>query len=392
MVERDDAIDKMTDIIHDPHLARALHQSITTALHAPNVFVSGGRAVWDVFEHALKTAIRDIEQHPRGKLLRRLIEYGPFVADDTELPAADDESTLSDLECEQCVKFIFSHMINRFKGELAELLTLEPCLDLVRRLQEDGSLPDGIVLYMGDMVQERRRIEGGTVEPWGSFAKGADGLIVEVAPAPHDSARSELKIHGIIEVKSMIRSKRKLLAQIRHHRDRLRGGVKLDATTWSPEQILLGNPIQIMVIPSTWKLSREWRLVPTGDGEMLELPEPFEAPVPNTIEELQPDAWKIRLAWSQEALNQAAYEMTFWYMSQVGKHIYANKRLPQGWEEMTPEEAGYNAIKMMLYYVMLRKIPERYLRWATKLYNVYSFGYPLGTDSKEMLWPIDFSA
>jgi hypothetical protein len=54
---------------------------------------------------------------------------------------------------------------------------------------------------------------------------------------------------------------------------------------------------------------------------------------------------------------------------------------------MTPEEAGYNAIKMMLYYIPLRNLSKRQHRKAIKLYNVYSFGYPLVVDSKEMLWP-----
>ncbi len=82
--------------------------------------------------------------------------------------------------------------------------------------------------------------------------------------------------------------------------------------------------------------------------------------------------------------------MTFWYMSQVGKKVYATKSVPKGWEYMTCEEAGYNAIKMMLYYMPLRYLGERQERLAIKLYNVYSFGYPLGADSKDMLWPEDF--
>ena len=77
-------------------------------------------------------------------------------------------------------------------------------------------------------------------------------------------------------------------------------------------------------------------------------------------------------------------------MSQVGKHVYTKKSLPKGWEYMTSEEAGYNAIKMMLYYMPLRYLSERQEQLAIKLYNVYSFGYALGTDSKEMLWPEDF--
>jgi len=57
---------------------------------------------------------------------------------------------------------------------------------------------------------------------------------------------------------------------------------------------------------------------------------------------------------------------------------------------MMPEEAGYNAIKMMLHYIPLRYISERQDRLAIRLYNVYSFGYPLGVDSKDILWPEDF--
>jgi len=77
-------------------------------------------------------------------------------------------------------------------------------------------------------------------------------------------------------------------------------------------------------------------------------------------------------------------------MSQVGKHIYSNKPLPKEWEDMTPEEAGYNAIKMMLYYILLRPLSYDHEKKAIKLYNIYCFGYPLGADSKVMLWPEDF--
>ena len=117
--------------------------------------------------------------------------------------------------------------------------------------------------------------------------------------------------------------------------------------------------------------------------------EPSEPPVQTRIEELGADLWKITLAWSREALSEAAYEMTFWYMSQVGRHIYKGKPMPQGWEYMTPEEAGYNAIKMMLYYILLRRMSKRQSRRAIRLYNVYSYGYPIGVDNDDMLWPED---
>ena len=76
-------------------------------------------------------------------------------------------------------------------------------------------------------------------------------------------------------------------------------------------------------------------------------------------------------------------------MAKVGKAVFTGKRMPRGWQEFTPEEAGCNAIKMMLYYMPLRPLASPQRRMATKLYNVYGFGYPLGVDSKEMMWPKD---
>lgn len=99
--------------------------------------------------------------------------------------------------------------------------------------------------------------------------------------------------------------------------------------------------------------------------------------------------WKITLSWSQEALEEAAYEMTFWYMAQVGHHVFSKTDMPRSWDDMTTDEAGRNSIKMMLYYAMLRPLRKRHDQLATKLYNIYCFGYPLGVDSREMLWPED---
>lgn len=359
------------------------------------MYIIDGNTTWDIFKWSLDAAIRDIEKHPRGKLFRRLIEYGPHDPEDPESLISDGESTLSDPECGLCAQFIFSHMINRFKGELAELLSMEPCLALVQQLQNEGLLSKDVNLYWGDMIQERRRtktINGEPNERWGSFTKGADGLIVEQISSQHDNPQNVLNINGVIEVKSMSLSTEKVCDQISSHISRLDGGVKLAGKTWFLNHISFSNVLRIIVVPSTWKLSREWDSVKTDRGRKIVLPEPSEPPIRTQVDKLQADLWRITLAWSQEVLDQAAYEMTFWYMSQVGKHVYTQKRLPKGWEYMTPAEAGYNAIKMMLYYLPLRYISQRQARLAIKLYNVYSFGYPLGVDSKDMLWPEDFLA
>ncbi len=170
------------------------------------------------------------------------------------------------------------------------------------------------------------------------------------------------------------------------------GDIEWNFTDRNSQIILNKNTVyKIMIVPSNWKLSREYHFEETENGSrQMIFPEVTPPPVESVIENLKNNILKNTFAWSVDALNQSAYEMTYWYMSQVGKNIYSKKELPKEWKDMSPEEAGYNAIKMMLYYIMLRPISERQLRLAAKLYNVYSFGYPLGADSKEMLWPEDF--
>ncbi len=108
------------------------------------------------------------------------------------------------------------------------------------------------------------------------------------------------------------------------------------------------------------------------------------------VGEVAPGIWAVTLNWSEEALDEAAYNMTFGYMGDVGQSVYSKSSLPSTWQYMTAEEAGRNAIKMMLYDIMLRRLSERHDRLATRLYNVYCFTYPLGVDSRGMLWPDDF--
>ncbi|MEM4066619.1 MAG: hypothetical protein QXV17_07150 [Candidatus Micrarchaeaceae archaeon] len=181
---------------------------MSTALECPFVHLPDGKTVEEVFERSLNAAIRDIEGHPLGKIFQRLIKYGPSNPDKPKVLEGDNKTTLSDPECERCVEFIYSHMINRFKGELAELLALEPCVSLIRRLQHERHLSLNVHLYWGDMVQERRQNRKAIAEyntGWNDFVKGADGLVVEQISRQDFNPQNLLRIHGIIEVKSMAR-------------------------------------------------------------------------------------------------------------------------------------------------------------------------------------------
>lgn len=384
-------VTRITEIIHNPLLARSICLSIEAGISSESVHVYG-KTIMDVFKYSLDTAIREIENDPRGDLFRRFLEYGPLDPAHPEQLTSDGKTFLSDPECGQAVQFIFSHMVNRFKGELAELLAIAPCLELVRKLKQGQDLLANIDLYFGDTIQERRQVGLENKKQWGGLAKGADGLIVKVPKTGSKTGNKKLNVLGVIEIKSMPVPRKKLVKQINHHLKRLEGGVKLSEHFWEEKQVVLAAPISIMVIPSTWKISREWSRQDTESGWELVFPDAQEPPLPVKFEEVEPSQWLITLNWSKEALEQAAYEMTFWYMSQVGKVIYENKPLPKEWADMTPEEAGYNSIKMMLYYLILRYISKYQGQRAIKLYNAYSFGYPLAVDATGMLWPEDFSS
>ena len=335
-------VSAIAKIIDDPYLARSIHHSIEVALATPGVHLHGGATPADVFHAALGTAVRDIADHPLGRLFQRFVRDGPL--DGTE-PADGKTERLTDAEVGTAVRFIHAHMVNRFKGELAELLALEPCLALLRA--ELGAT--AAELYWGETVEQRVRRRGAGAS-WGTFTKGADGLLVERA---EDGA---LQVRGILEVKSMYVAPSRLRRQLDRHLQRLRGGVRLAGTVFegSGVRIARDGVFRIVAMPSAWRVGRDWTL---EDGT-LSPPKPEPAPEVTMAEQLGERRWRIRLAWSREALEQAAYAMTFDYMAQVGDHVYSGGRLPRDWRSMTPKEAGRNAIKMMLYYALLRPLPE----------------------------------
>lgn len=377
---------RIASVIGNRPLASAISDSIARALDCPFVHLKEGKTIWRVFEASLDAAIRDIKTDPRGNLFCRLLEFGPANPDEPKKETSDGKTVLSDPECGEAVEFIFSHMVNRFKGELAELLALKPCIELVERQKQAGTIPTDTHLYWGEVVQEWRLVRSSGGICWGGFTKGADGLLAR-------TVSSAINVCGIVEIKSMHRSSRTLLSQIGNHISRLKGGIRLSGKEIEPDRVnVRPGFLRIMVTPATWKLNRKFHW-DKGDhgGRKMVFPEPSQPPGAPPPESLGNGIWKITLDWSQETLEQAAYEMTYGYMAEVGRHIFTGKPRPKGWEEFTPEEAGYNAIKAMLYYLPLRPLSARHARLAIKLYNIYGFGYPLGVVSKEMIWPQDLA-
>ena len=369
-------------------LGHAVESALQIALKGRAIFPDRTDPLM-IFRQSVAASIREIETHPLGELFQEFLLKGPYE-DIGDFPAELVGQRLSDADTSAIINFIYSHMVNCFKGAITELLAAEPCMELIRRLQRNNDLPRKTRLYIGDSVRVHT--------PNGKrLLKGADLHIMVEERRPNFPPCVSLV--GVAEVKSYICSARRLREQLDQHLRRAKRGVRVNGVDYPAEKVTMGygrnrRVARIAVLPSDWKLPRSFRFKKSGGGRLLHVD--AGEPPQNGDEIIQTgnDEWRITLRWSKEALAEAAFEMTFWYMEKIGEVIYAES-VPKGWKEMTPGEAGRNAAKMMLYYAILRCPTIREEQRAIALYNSYGYGYALGMNYKnaegrrEMLWPQD---
>ncbi len=369
-------------------LSPDVESALQAALSGGAVFADGHDALV-IFRHALAAAIRNIESHPWGRLFQEFLLKGPYE-DAGEIPRALVSQRLSDADSATAITFIYSHMVNCFKGAVTELLATRACLRLLRRLQRRGELPRSARLYVGDSVGIHRARGKG-------FLKGADLHILIEEHGLNEA--SSITVAGVAEVKSYIPSEKRLREQLDQHLWRGKRGLRVSGVDYPAEKVNVGSGknrrvVRIAVLPSNWKLPRSFRFENSESGRLLRV-DPGEPPrKDDEITQVGDDEWRITLRWSKEALAEAVYKMPLWYLEKIGEVVYS-KSVPKDWKEMTPQEAGRNAAKMALYYVILRCRTKREQQRAIALYNSYGFGYALGMNyqnadgRREMLWPQD---
>ena len=100
-----------------------------------------------------------------------------------------------------------------------------------------------------------------------------------------------------------------------------------------------------------------------------------------------------RWRWWVGALARLGCYMAWCFFGRVGEAVWAEGHPP--WLEMSPYDAGRNAVKQMLHYAIHRMRTANDWEKAVALYNVYGFGYALGSSYRDrrgvrqMLWPSD---
>ena len=335
-----------------------------------------------VFQEVLYSSLRDIENHPRGQLLQRFLTLGPYEGEG-DIPAELAGDRLCDDVTSSAIRFIWFYVINSFKGKLAELLAIWPCLRIVARAKTKGLVPQEARLHFGETVTVPRARGTGT-------EYGADMHILAF-----DRPRTSVRVAGLVEVKSYAATFRRIQRQLEKHSAKCCRGLLVAGKLYPKDcsQRSSSTMAKVAVVPSRWKLPRTFRFEETPGGRLLKV-DTRSPPMRDDLIESSGAYWKVRLRWSEEALAAVAYEMTFWYMARVGEVIYRHA-VPKSWSKMTPSAAGRNAAKMMLYYAGLCAGSSREMRRAFALYNVYGFGYALGANfrdkkgRRDILWTSD---
>jgi len=368
-------------------LADAVSNSIARALSLPWVHLSGGTTTDAVLEYVAQQATQSFKAHPGLRLVARFIRFGPLDDEPYSATSADD-GPLSDVEAEAFIKFFHATMVNRFKGDLAELLALDCAIDWVQTAFPEELARGQLALYWGDTIAQRTTAGGDA-----PFAKGADGLLLQ-----HHPNRNQPSALAVFEVKSMPRSVTRLTGQLSRHRDRLSHGVRL--TVPARDQHFVTPSIQVggevpfrtvAITPAAWPLDRRYtrELMPNG---RMSIPQPVRSgdgyPAP-PAPRVMADVTLFSLPQSVEELEEAAYALTYWYVGRASMTALTGPGAPRD-SELSLEADAWNRVKHMLYCLILRPLEDPMRRLAVKFYNIYCFSYPLGIDSRSMLDAADF--
>ncbi len=369
----DDPVRNVTPEFLDEELAGDVRASLEAGIAARAVFEDEGGPD-ELFQAAVRRAITAIESKDRDDLLPRFLSVGPYF-DSGSIPTEAARQYMSDREVAAAIRFIFFSAINCFQGELAEILSVGSVVRLGGEIAGHEGAVGPARVFVGDTVFAHPLQRH-------TWSKAADFHILEFGVDRDGGTR--LTVRGVAEVKSYTTSAERLRPQLERHVARARLGLRLQGEEIDAERIVTGrgaeDPAQIAVVPETWKLPRRFRFEKDGERNLLVVERPIPPVAKDRVERLANNRWQVTLRWSKEALADAAYAMTFWYMGELGRLLYERDGVPRDWSGMTPEQAGQNAVTMMLYYAILRARSRREASRATALYNSYGFGYALGSN------------
>jgi hypothetical protein len=293
-----------------------------------------------------------------------------------------DHSRLRDAEVMKLFEFIYSSMVNKFKGELGEVLARASLLKFL------PMLPANAELILGSEILSRqiRRRNG--------WYPAADALY-----CVRDG--DALEIIAVAEIKSKATPLPDMREQVERNILRLRRGLRLRGEEVPAERIHVRTAGGVSMPIAD--------VDPTVAREVTALMiVPFRAatsavPVPHPID---PHVWLAELPWPQDDITEAAYRLMSWYFARIGPKVFhyraeppppGDRRRPAAHDDLPLEENGRHAFLEAIYHTTgrlgfdPREVPVRGKRtpWQTLLwlYNSLGFGYDQATADEFMFPP-----
>jgi hypothetical protein len=333
----------------------------------------------DGFERIVGRVKANFDVHPRSRLLLLLLR---------------DDSQLTDEELVDTFEFIYSYLVNQFKGELAELLAWPVLNDFVELLTKRGRAPAGTQVVPGSLIEERRAKDGVLQRGW---YKGADALLVLRADAATGSGSNHLPdaslaVIGVVEIKSYRPRRADVLFQLRNHVRRLSMGFRLSGSEIAPSRAFVG----FVERGGRVRYASLTKHVPVARIERLVIRPSRKARQARPVELWGTRTWVAELVPDAVDLAEAGYRFADWFLGKAGAEVFRSpgepgllsdvERVPNPWPHMSPEEAARNALRQAMYVVGSREIFEADRGRAAKrvrraratfrwLYNALCYGY-----------------
>ena len=293
-----------------------------------------------------------------------------------------DHSRLTDQQLVQLFEFIYSKLVNKFKGEIGEVLAARTIFDFPRFLGED------LEVVHGSWISARQ------IRGRGGWYDAADALYCR-------REGSALEVVAIAEVKSKRTPFNDLRTQVAKNILRLRHGLCLRGQQLPAEQIRV-------------RTADGWAVAATSLDEniarsvtsLLILPWKKAVDGTPTRHPVDRHVWLAELPHSQGTITEAAYRFMSWYFSRIGPKVFyslgdatppeGDRHIPAPHPEDSLEENGSNAFMEAIYHAGLRSgfdarkvAPQgRRTAWQTLLwlYNSLGFGYEHAT-ADELIFP-----
>ena len=259
----------------------------------------------------VRRVVRNVQTHPRRHALVCLMRDSDIASD----------------EAFMALEFVYSCVINHFKGELAELLAHPLLSDFASHLVTNNLSPPGVQFIPGHAFTTPRN-EGQKTQ-----YKSADAILTVTTDQwadwnskGHALPAGHLVLVAAAEIKAYRQSLRKTFGQLAAQVGRFRFGMCMSGTTLDPAEVFLaiGNKRGSMdCVPclAPYPAERFARLV---------IRPSLKTRPQCSLDEWGSHAWMSELPFTSHELLEAAFRFAIWFVTQMATDSFEVAGLSDG--------------------------------------------------------------